>query len=353
MIYHDRPTGQKSSFEELLNNTKIAVVEALRFANNAGQMTGDNFESLTFEKMCSCARGTEFEDGLIHTNDREFPDIVAAGYFGVEVKATVKDAWTSIGNSVLESSRVMTVEKIYIFFGKLGGMPDVEYRNYEDCMKGIAVTHYPRYQIDMHLAKGESIFDLMKVDYDTMRTSDNPVAHVRRYYKSQMHHGDGLWWIDDGHDSIPTLGPIIRNYATLDLATKDRIKAELFILYPEILSRSTNKFKKVPAYLAARHGVVTANVRDIFSAGGQVVVRAINGEQHRVPKVIGELARLAPLIEELLEKHTLDELNNSWGRHVDDAAAIRSEWFYEINRSSSLLGLRARASDFYEAGLSR
>ena len=56
------------------------------------------------------------------------------------------------------------IERIYMTFGKLGGNP-IEFlsKPYEQCLYGIAVTHMPRYLIDMRLNQGETIFDKMGV----------------------------------------------------------------------------------------------------------------------------------------------------------------------------------------------
>lgn len=353
MIYHNKVTEELPDFEALLEATKVSVIEKLRYIERPASLSGNDFELLTFEEMNKCAIGTGFEGSLVHTSDREFPDIVAKGFLGVEVKATIKDVWVSIGNSVLESSRVATIDKIYIFFGKLGGNPDIEYRNYEDCMRGIAVTHYPRYQIDMHLLEGESIFDRMGVNYDVMRKSKNPVSHVRKYYKSQMTAGDALWWIDDDIGDTPILSPVIKNFSSLCTAERDDIKAELFILYPEVFSRSSNKYKRIPAYLASRYGVVCSNVRDIFTAGGQISLTSTEGKKHKVPQIVGELVRLAPLIEKRLSSTSMTELANSWERHVGDYGNAQSEWFYELNKQSSGLDLSAKLSSFYEQALKR
>ncbi len=353
MIYHEATEGGKASFEELLESTKVAVLAKLRYsASKTTSMSGNAFELLAYEEMCTCAIDTEFEGKLRHTSDREFPDIVMNGYYGVEVKATIKDAWTSIGNSVLESSRVGGIEKIYIFFGKLGGIPNIMFRNYEDCLKGIAVTHYPRYQIDMRLNTGDSIFDRMGVSYETISESNSPVSYVRKYYKSQMSEGDALWWIDDGVDSVPALSPVIRNYSSLEMDTKDRIKAELFILYPEVFSSSSNKYRKIPAYLASRYGIVCANVRDIFTAGGQVMLSDSDDNEFRVPQIIGELVRLAPLVEAQIENHSLMELANSWERTVRDTAGKKSEWYYELNKYTAEQALSIGVTDAYRRAVS-
>ena len=56
--------------------------------------------------------------------DQAFPDI-AIDQYGIEVKFTTNDTWRSVANSVLESNRVNGIEKIYIVFGKMGGIPNV------------------------------------------------------------------------------------------------------------------------------------------------------------------------------------------------------------------------------------
>jgi hypothetical protein len=55
-----------------------------------------------------------------------FPDI-AVGNFGVEVKFTLADTWRSVANSVLETNRIEIVSKVYLIFGKMGGMPEVKW----------------------------------------------------------------------------------------------------------------------------------------------------------------------------------------------------------------------------------
>lgn len=79
-----------------------------------------------------------------------FPDIIAEKYYGVEVKSTKENHWTSTGSSIVESTRDKNVENIYMLFGKLGGKTaEFKCRPYEDCLSDIAVTHSPRYLINM------------------------------------------------------------------------------------------------------------------------------------------------------------------------------------------------------------
>ena len=94
-----------------------------------------------------------------------FPDVMAEKYYGVEVKSTQSSKWTSTGSSIVESTRDVNVENIYMLFGRLGGNPpEFRCRPYEDCLSNIAVTHSPRYMIDMEIRdrQEETIFEKLK-----------------------------------------------------------------------------------------------------------------------------------------------------------------------------------------------
>jgi hypothetical protein len=350
MIYLDEKTEQKAQFENLLESTRDSVLEQLSTIESPSTLSGADFELITYENVVLNARQTPFEGKLVHTADREFPDIAAAGLFGVEVKATKKDDWTSIGNSVLESSRITTVEKIYMFFGKLGGSPDIKFRNYEDVLKGISVTHYPRYQIDMLMSENNSIFRKMGAEYDTIRNSSNPIKTIRAYYKSQLKEGDALWWIGDDVEDMPSLSPIIKNFSTLNRPTRDDIKANLFAFFPELFSESSKKYERIPAYLASQYGVVTANLRDTFTAGGQVEIRH-KGQTFRVPQVIGEALRLAPKVRKCLENINQVELSDYWQKHLDDFTTAEEEWIDEVDHNTLHMDLTYRFSELYIAAL--
>src|SRR5690606_10177857 len=113
----------------------------------------------------------------------------------------------------------------------------------------------------------------MGTDYDTMRNSKNPVKAIRSYYRTQLREGEAVWWIDDDLQKTSTLSPVIKNLTSLDASLRDTIKADIFILFPEVFSSSSHKYEKIPAYLAARYGVVSSSLRDQFTAGGQVDIR--------------------------------------------------------------------------------
>jgi hypothetical protein len=79
-----------------------------------------DFEQRVRDVLESVAKGKQIKiTPTFHPH--AFPDIRANG-FGVEVKTVNKDSWLSVGNSVFEGMRDAAVKKIYVVFGKFGGM---------------------------------------------------------------------------------------------------------------------------------------------------------------------------------------------------------------------------------------
>jgi len=320
---------QEPVFDKLLFNSREAVLSELSHDKHVDRLSGNDFEAIVFEHAKRCAMGTEFENKIEHTPDRDFPDIVAADYYGIEVKATRKDDWRSIGNSVLESSRVKSIEKIYVFFGKLGGLPDIKYRKYDECLKGIAVTHYPRYQIDMELDQGDSIFDKMQVPYDALRNSQNPISHIRRYYATKKSPGDSLWWIDDNVER--EFDPIIKSLSSLQIGERDEIIADIFVNCPEIFSNSNKKYEGALSFMVSKYGIISTNIRDSFSAGGKVEIR-IDNETVLVPQIVKRMMDIAHTI------HAIVPHEESWLREIDTFSNVQ-----ELSGH--------RLSDFYRMAL--
>jgi len=172
MIYVEKPNAKEKDFIFLLEKSKGLTIGFLKGKKN---ISPTYFETVVYEKMSDAAKDTNFEGRIRQTGPHAFPDIVANKFFGVEVKMTLSDHWTSTGNSVLESSRIEDVEKIYIMFGKFGGKLDIKYRLYQECLPEVSVTHSPRYRIKMDLPVGKSIFDKLGIDYNKLRKDANPI----------------------------------------------------------------------------------------------------------------------------------------------------------------------------------
>ena len=246
------------------------------------------------------AKGTKFENTIEIISGQRFPDIVAGKYYGIEVKSTKDDRWTMIGGSVAEGTRVEDVDHIFILFGKLHKPVKFKTRRYEDCLCDIAVTHSPRYKIDMELPEGETIFDKMGITYDEMRKLDNPIEPVVKYFRSILKPGESLWWVN-GEDATSGSAPAkIRMWKTLSKEEREDLIAQGFALFPELFSNSSNKYERFTLWLVANHGVVSSSMRDPFSAGGQVDFEIKGKTYERLPQKYCQLATYKNKVEEIV-----------------------------------------------------
>lgn len=285
MIFSDRAGARSAEFERLLDRSSASLRRSLASVN--APLASDVFERAVCEHMQVAAADSDFADTIQQTSDHAFPDIVARRLFGVEVKMTKKDDWRSTGNSVREHSRLDGIERIYMLFGKFGGGFDVRTRLYQDCLSEVAVTHSPRYLIDMTLPEGESIFDKMGVEYDDLRADPRIIPRIKSYYRGQLREGQELWWLQDER----AVSPIIRPFNTLTKEEQRSLKIDSLILFPEILGNaSPSKYERVAAYWIAEHGVVSASLRDAFTAGGRKTVPGL-GELRQVDVLLLDVAR--------------------------------------------------------------
>ena len=336
MIFSENPKPELSVFRNLMQNTddylnRMAIQEESYFIKRGGKA----LESDVYNALVDCAKGTPFE-GTIHlVSGASFPDIVANKFYGVEVKSTEKNHWTSTGSSILESTRNQDVERIYLTFGKLGKPVQFLSRPYEECLSGIAVTHYPRYLIDMRLEKGQSIFDKMGIPYDELRRMENPVDPVSKYYKSKLQPGERLWWAADSEQVVP---PTVKLWKSLDYKQKEECIVQGYVLFPELLNASNfQKYNRYALWLATQKGVVNTNVRDGFSAGGQVLLKTSAGIEIKMPAAFGRINKYKEYIEEMLYQISEYELMESW--NVSSVAPNRVEqWCELVATEASSLG---------------
>lgn len=281
----------------------------LRAKHNKGlyqKCSGTELEKFTVSILKEVAPQTPFRaENIQLVSGAKFPDIVAEKHYGIEVKSTEKDHWTSTGSSIVESSRITDVERIYMMFGKLGGdYAEFKCRPYQDVLSEIAVTHSPRYLIDMTLGKGESIFDKMGTTYDQLRTSPDKIEQVRKYYRDKAKNEgkqEMPWWLSENESVNMNLRLWTTRNAQYDEENK-RITAKMFILFPEILD---SQYGDIAMWLCARYSIVAHNLRDVFSAGGQMT--HINGKQlpFPLPHIVYELLNNAKRIKFYLKNPQL------------------------------------------------
>lgn len=280
--------------------------------------SGIDLEKDVYEAICYCAQNTPFEDTISLVSGKHFPDIVASQYYGIEVKSTQGDKWTSIGSSILESTRIPNIEKIFLTFCKLGGNIKFLSKPYEACLCDIAVTHYPRYKIDMLLEKGKSIFEKMDTTYDSLRELDNPITPVAKYYKSLLREGESLWWTSNNvlDDIAP---PKVRHWKVIEKYERDMLIAQAYAFFPEtILGNPRNKYDKFALWLVTKHGVINTSLRDEFSAGGQQKITDTGGETHLYSAVLKRVENNILAIKKFILETPENILTELWGNYIKD-----------------------------------
>ena len=282
MIISQNKKPSIDEFESLVvKATDILNADATN--NNAYFITrnAQKLEDDVAAALSKAAAGSPFEGSIQKISGQHFPDIIAGRYFGVEVKSSKDENWTTLGGSINESTRVHDVERIFLTFGKLTNPVEFMSRPYQDCLSDVVVTHYPRYKINMLLEPGETIFDKMNVDYDELRKRDNPVKDVIQYYKQLLKPGERLWWLDldndeATNDAVASASATVRLWKTLSQEEKQNFIISAYTLFPEIVGNAPDKYDNFSLWLVSNYGIVSTSMRDSFSAGGRVRVTVHN-----------------------------------------------------------------------------
>lgn len=295
---------------------------------------GQKLEKEVKDALDQAAKGTVFEGTIEIISGQRFPDIVAAKYYGVEVKSTKEDKWTLIGGSVAEGTRVENVEHIFFMFGKLHKPVEFRTRKYEDCLCDIAVTHSPRYKIDMNLPEGETIFDKMGLSYDEMRKLKDPIQPVVEYFRSTLKPGESLWWVN-GDDATSGASPAkIRMWKTLSKEEKQELVAQGFALFPELFSDSRNKYERFTLWLVANHGVVSSSMRDPFSAGGQFDLDVNGMHYEKLPQKYIQLFSCKDIVEDIILQVGEDVLRATWKTETTGLEPRMKTWMKLVSKNA-------------------
>lgn len=254
----------QEEFENILDNICAKLTEEAR---EELFKTSLQFEHRVREVLHKTLRDPSVEIDF-KPHPQAFPDI-AVGSFGVEVKFTLNDTWRSVANSVLETNRIESVKRVYLVFGKMGGVPEVRWGNYEQSVIHVRTSHVPRFEVELFASR--SLFELMGVSYDEFRSlsMEEKMRLIRAYARSRLQKGEKLWWLEDTPDAEHALPIQARLYTSLSSEEKIRFRAEAALLCPSIVKsgRSRNKYDDVVLYLLTYHGVVCHQARDLFSAG--------------------------------------------------------------------------------------
>lgn len=332
MIVSANSEPNREEFNILLDSTLTELnVHAVKFPKLVSTLGGNKLEPYVRDVMTDLAIGTVFENSIELIGGQKFPDIIAKKYYGIEVKTTTQNHWKTTGNSVLESTRVDDVERIFMLFAKLASPIEFRCRPYEECLSEVVVTHSPRYLIDMNLDIGKTIFDKIKTPYDVLRKKENPLRHVVEYYKSKLKPGEELWWIDQ-ENSKPT-NFVIKIWNNLSVKEKQELKNKSMVYFPELFSNNNDKFGRLAIWFVTREGVVCPNVRDIFTAGGRGEILVGQKVYENIPRIFLTLFEKLDFTIETLVQTSAIELSEYWGMKTTENKKI-SDWIELVSQHS-------------------
>lgn len=325
MIISTQENAYIQDFEELLEKAKSDLnQQALNKPEYFSNRGGTKFEQDVYASICKHAKNTSFEDKIELVSGHRFPDIVAylneTKGLGIEVKTSIKNQWKSVGGSIFENTRLVGIERIYLFFGKLIQPPEFRYRKYEDCLYNVAITHSPRYLIDMDLSDGETIFDKIGISYDDLRKSNRPFAPIKDYLRKALSkNNEDIWWVDNVEAKDSEAKEIsVRLWGNLSSSKKAELRIEAISLFPQIFGQHSKKYAKLATWLVAKHGVVAPSLRDTFTAGGKVTLTLNNTVHENLPQIYVHLQENNKLIKTTIEQTSIEDLKYYWD--IEDIA---------------------------------
>lgn len=311
MVISTNKQAETKEFEVLLGN----MVQELKIsANNSyskiKSLHGSKLEKYSFCVLSELSKNTSFEGSIELVSGHYFPDIVAKKFYGLEVKTSKSGTWKTIGSSVAEGTRIKDIERIYLLFGRLTDPIDFRCRLYQECLSNVAVTHSPRYTIDMELPPGETFFDKINVPYDTLRKQESPLATIISYFKENLKPGETTWWLSSNDSK--TTNAIVRLWSSLERAESELLVLKGFCLFPELLGKNRYKFHRMLLWLSTEEGIVVGNLRDQYTAGGKVLFN-YKEKVYTLPQVLYRLISKIELIPEILKDIDLQLLQEYWG----------------------------------------
>jgi hypothetical protein len=137
----------------------------------------------------------------------------------------------------------------------------------------------------MEIDSKNTIFSKMNTTYEEFRHQEFPIKFLKDYYRKNSSKGEYIWWIDQDKTS-----PLqIKFFNTLSQNEQLNHKLNGLIMFPEMFSNMPTKFNLFMLYLLNEHSIVCPNIRDLFTAGGQVTY---NGKS----KIFSEIPRIFNLI---------------------------------------------------------
>jgi len=188
----------------------------------------------------------------------------------------------------------------------------------------------------MKTPPGESVFDKMHIEYETLRKQDHPIRTIIKYFRKEVKkndNGEDLWWLETESNDIPIQTVYVRLWGNLTKQEKEQFRIQAMALFPEIFGNDAKKYAKLAVWLAGTHGIVAPSLRDAFTAGGQVSLTVDGKTIPDVPKIFKHLQDDLPMV--ITTINTLDDakIEYYWGKKVPQSQRIK-EWTKMVNENA-------------------
>ena len=347
----------QQKIEGILNETQKRIIQEKNLSHVDTGVKFEEYVVIIIEDICKeILKNEGTKISVEQTGTQSFPDIILGDIYGIEVKYTKSNRWQSTGNSIFEgTSRKEVAGQVYMFFGKkLDNQIDVKWKNYEDSLVDIKVTHSPRFFIDMEIESDDTILSKINTPYNTFRTLDpkEKAKLLKEFVRRSLNEGESLWWLDETQDESSY--PKIKDFRILEPYQKRYFLVEAAVLFPEIFSKQLDKYFNISIYLLQEYQIVSSSLRDIFSAGGKVDF-VMDGTNYKVPKIYNILQEYANEIKSVITQTNNSKLVEYWSVHnvleVNDINKF-DQWKKLLNQLSSSLPEGVSATDIFEKGLS-
>jgi hypothetical protein len=105
---------------------------------------------------------------------------------------------------------------------------------------------------------------------------------------------------------------IIRVWNNLSISERNSYMIKGFCLFPELLSKNSDKFNRFAIWLSTREGIICPNVRDTFTSGGKEVIRYNKQIFYDNPQIICRLFNNINSVKINIETISAQDLKEYW-----------------------------------------
>jgi hypothetical protein len=227
----------------------------------------------------------------VYHGGHAFPDVsIKNSNIGIELKGSTSNRKFN-GNSVVASTMLPNLKKIFLMYW-IGTTGEIGYRDYFECVSTPVVTHSPRFQLDIDLKEGQSMFGntpgkiggTETVIFGPKGIDSHKI--IKWMSDNARRRGETPWWISEDESTPVGSTGLIK---CTDLPTNKRraFMKSAFLAFPKIFDKSSpNKYNGLFEWAVSVKSILST--RDDYSAGGRVYIDLPNYSEKKieVPQVI-------------------------------------------------------------------